>query len=132
MKTQEELELAVIKKSLSGDRPFFDQLRKQIDYLETLKRDVNSAGFFTEFFVPDELKIGDLRGMIDDVGTTTKTQQSICFMLYIEKGKINMLEGYIIPGDWPTNYEDIDDDLQYAFMDERRRYSPLIITESKN
>lgn len=121
--TQDELEILVIEKCLHGNEAFFAQLRRQIPHRKLLKRKVDEAGFISEYQIPDNMQVGHLSGVIDDVGSTCNNK-TILFRLYISDGKIDAMEGYSIPFGWPQSYENFGE-LTYAFSNETRHYSPL-------
>ncbi len=96
----------VIEKLLAGELPELAKLRRQLEHLKVKSRETSKAGFFTEFEgeVPPELlvgnrsfKIGDVTALLDGMNT------EVGFLLFIEDGKLNMLEAYTFFEDWPQD-----------------------------
>jgi hypothetical protein len=117
----EVFEEQVMKKLLNGDHENLAVLRMQYEKVKSVDREFSGAGFFSNFNLSDEapklnlekLQFGDVIGkinnMTDDVG----------FVLFINNGTIDFLEGYIYGEDkWPE--EILEYKLQYISGKERK------------
>lgn len=98
-----ELERAVLAKLLSGEHPLLDELRQQLAECRVTKREMTGHGFFAHLHVEStgagtDVKVsfgdvvGEIQGMPDGAG----------FELFIEQGRLHMLEGYGYDDPWPT------------------------------
>lgn len=98
-----ELEYAVLERLLAGRYPLLEQLRKQLTVCHVSRREMTGAGFYTYFDVGDvpvaddtTVRFGDVlaevQGMVHGAG----------FVLYVEHGRLSMLEGYGYDDPWPT------------------------------
>jgi hypothetical protein len=103
MNESTELERAVLEKLLAGEHPLLEQLRKQLPFCRVSRRELTGVGFYTHFDVgnaPVDVDVNvrfgdvhaDLEGMVDGAG----------FVLYVEHGRLSMLEGYGYDEPWPT------------------------------
>jgi len=95
--TQEELEKNVITMLLAGNEKHFEVLREQYNNSRIIERDMTGRGFFTEFFIPDNIERINLNGRIDDVMGVFPDQREaeyVFFILYINEGKITTLEAF--------------------------------------
>lgn len=122
-----KLEVEVLRFLLTGDNPFLEGLRLQIDELVVQKRELSGSGFFTSFInkskvnsktideFKKELKFGDVHAEIDGL------QFGAGFLLYVESGKITMLEGYSYDEPWPEKC----DKFSLSFVNDKRDYSFL-------
>jgi hypothetical protein len=106
MKNIEELETQVLRVLLAGDEPTLVTLRQQAAHARVCRREMTGVGFFTEFDVPHDVprvphnpsfKIGDVNGTAENV------KNGIGFLLYVEGGKLSMLEGYTYDDPWPED-----------------------------
>ena len=98
----------------------FKALRQQFVHAKFRGRDFTGCGFFTYFDVPDEYRIDNLHGHIDDVHALfERPEEILCFVLWIENGKIDCLEGFQGSGlDWNNDYTGAKID----YMVKERRY----------
>ena len=105
----ELFERTLMLKLLDGDNEILNQLRKQYETAKIKHREFSGVGFFTTFDISDSYKLdsnksfqlGDVKGEVNNV------KNGVGFILFIQEGKINMLEGYTYDEKWPeeiTNY----------------------------
>ena len=120
--THEEFERAVMNKFLEGDGVFLE-LRKQYEHATVVSREITGCGFYTDFKVPDNLKVNEAHGTIHDVCAKFKRDdrgqsEIYLFRLYLENGVIETLEGYATLSDWKQNY----DETTIDYLDDARSY----------
>jgi hypothetical protein len=109
MKTEEllePLEIEAMKLLLAGDHPVLERLRSQIPNITAVTRRFTGGGFYTTFELAEDAPIlpgspkfdfGDVAGAINDL------RYGAAFMLYVEGGKLRVLEGYTFsPEAWPS------------------------------
>jgi hypothetical protein len=95
------LENAVIEAIVDGQPDSEECLREQLRHSELRSREFNGYGFFTNIAVPENVpgcpalnRTLHASALVDD--------QSCGFILWIEAGRIDCLEGYPLGGDaWP-------------------------------
>ncbi|MCL2752459.1 MAG: hypothetical protein FWE62_06880 [Firmicutes bacterium] len=118
--TQEELEKRVMEMILDGEGEPYNLLRKQYENSTVEKREFTGCGFFTYFGIPDEYAVPGVKGRIMSVQALFEgTQYGYMFILIVNDGRIDALEGFAFYGDWEYNYENAN--LVYAF-DEGRKH----------
>ena len=116
MISMNELEISVINKMLFGQGKVLFELRRQLSECHIVSRQMTGVGFFTNFsliniynnfFTNCNFKIGDVHGIADNIN------HGVGFLLYINNGRILMLEGYTYNEPWPQqlvnlklNYQD--------------------------
>jgi hypothetical protein len=96
---------AVLDALLAGDDRHLAVLREQRRVLRVTGRDYSGVGFFLHVEVPDapmvelrSLRFGDVHAEIDGL------EHGAGFLLFVDDGRITMLEGYCYgPGPWPPN-----------------------------
>jgi len=105
MKRCNELEAQVIALLLEGEHPVLAVLRKQFAVLQVVGREATGVGFYTTFALPMgipvllprvSLKLGDVEAEIGGL------HHGAGFLLYIERGRLHMLEGYSFEEPWPA------------------------------
>lgn len=115
----EEMEKLVINKLLEGEDEIFEDLRKQYKEATVKSREFTGVGFFTTFNLKHCVPKYSRSGRIDDVSIEyPDSKGDACFILYIEDGKIDSLEGYTIGEDWNCNYDNIR--IVYCLPGKRR------------
>lgn len=98
-----KLECAVLEKLLTGDHPLLEQLREQLPACHVSHRELTGAGFYTYLHVghtsvtdKTTVRFGDvlaeIQGMSNGAG----------FVLYVEHGRLSLLEGYGYDDPWPS------------------------------
>jgi hypothetical protein len=97
-----KLERAVLEKLLAGDLPALVALRSQVRSSRIVERRMTGVGFFTTFAVPPEVprvqgsfQLGDVSAEIEGLSGGAG------FILWVNDGVLDMLEGYTIEGPWP-------------------------------
>lgn len=105
MTTFTRLEQAVIEMLLAGNDEVLFVLREQLEGCEVKSREQTGVGFYTKFELPDSVeislnvrsfKIGDVFAEIEGI------KHGAGFILYVEDGKLDMLEGYTFDDPWPS------------------------------
>jgi hypothetical protein len=100
-----KLEIEVMRMLLDGDDEVLSALRKQLAKCKVKSRELTGVGFFTTFIPAQSddvlsrvksFKIGDVFAKIEG------TKHGAGFLLYVENGKIYMLEGYTFDDPWPS------------------------------
>jgi hypothetical protein len=95
-----ELERLAMKMLLSGDDPELEVLRAQWATASVAVRDLTGAGFFTSFRVDRSLEAVGRSMWIEDVmAEAVGVTGPIKFILYVEHGFIDTLEGWTV-GAW--------------------------------
>lgn len=102
------MEEAVINKLLDGELPALIALRQQIPHLFVKTRELTGVGFFTDFGAPpdavpapvgEKIRFGDVEAKIPGL------QHGAGFVLYIDGGLIQRLEGYTYDEPWPERVD---------------------------
>jgi len=99
-----ELEAVVVGALLAGDREELAILRQQVQHAVVSNRKHTGVGFWTYFVVqpsaPRLANSGRLR--LSDVGAVVQdVQHGAGFILWVEHGAIDCLEGFTYADDWP-------------------------------
>lgn len=101
------IEKMVLNKLFEGDHPALATLREQAVGAWVRARELTGSGFFTEFSLRPDAKpllLPFERIKIDDVMATAKELKGgIGFILDINNGFIETLEGYTYEEPWPGN-----------------------------
>ena len=121
MNTLSALEKAVLEKLLSGETEWYRILQKQISALRVTERKMTGVGFFTRCSIPDDVsKLPDrARFQIGDVSADINgLKHGAGFVLFIEDGQIDTLEGYTYDEPWPQEVRSFH--LYYDGTSERR------------
>jgi hypothetical protein len=113
-----ELERAVLDKLLSGEHPVLNALRPQLEECRASSRKMTGCGFFTHLDVGDTRAAGDVKLIFGDVSAEIEGMaHGAGFVLFVEHGRLSMLEGYSYDDPWPdtiTSYA-----LEYDTGDKR-------------
>ena len=107
MEMLSELERAVLEKFVEGDDPVLLTLRKQLEGVSVRERRLTGVGFLTRLMLrPDaprailptrQVRLVDVDADVDGL------EHGAGFVLHIEDGKIDTLEGYTYADDrWPA------------------------------
>lgn len=101
-----ELERAVLDKILDGDHPLLEILRNQLSNDRVSRREMTGTGFFTYFNVGDppvadveKIVFGDVSADIEGV------HHGAGFLVWVEHGRLIMLEGFTYDDPWPDEIE---------------------------
>lgn len=121
------LEIAVLRKLLDGDHPVLTILRQQLVGLSVKTRERTGTGFFTEFSVTTTTPRASLssgQARFGDVEATIRgLEHGAGFLLYVESGALQMLEGYSYEEPWPENVDEFS--LRYSHPDRRAELAKL-------
>jgi hypothetical protein len=104
--TMNGLERDVMDAVLAGDDPRLSTLREQLSVAEVTGRDFTEAGFLTHFSAPEQAPraTGPIRTPIDDVcAELVGEQQPAGFLLWLEDGALQSLEGFSYIAKWPED-----------------------------
>ncbi len=121
MDTLTPLEKAVLEKLLSGGSERYRILQKQFSISRVEDRKMTGVGFFTDLSLPDDapklpdeatFHISDVAADINDL------KHGAGFVLFIRKGRIDMLEGFTYGEPWPQNVDSFH--LYYDGTSERK------------
>ena len=119
------VERAVLEKLVQGDCEASTTLIRQLKDTKVSSREFTGAGFFTKLIVDvhaPRLK-GNPAGKIGDVdGEAEGVTHGLGFLLYIEDGAIEMLEGYTYDEPWPDEVRN----LTLSYSDESRDLDAII------
>lgn len=101
------LERGVLEKLLAGEHPVLEALRRQLGGCRVESRELTGYGFFTELEVDrtlpaaatstDKLRIGDVNAKISGL------DHGAGFVLFVNAGYLDMLEGYSYDEPWPES-----------------------------
>jgi len=98
-----ELERAVLEKLLAGEHPLLDVLRLQLAKCRVTKREMTGHGFFADLDVGDMQAAGDVKVRFGDVAAEIEGMpDGAGFVVFIEHGRLSMLEGYGYDDPWPS------------------------------
>ena len=115
----EDFEKEVMNMLLSGEDSLLEILRTQYANSKVVLREFTGCGFFTHFEISNEYVQIDFSGRINDVCAKLSNGDLIFFILYIENGKFDVLEGFTTADTWTDDYENLQ--LQY-FCEDKRDY----------
>jgi len=101
-----DFELAVMEKILQGTHPVLIEIKRQFNSCVVKNRELTGIGFYLYFAVSDslldvaiDLQFGDVIADIDGL------ENGAGFVIYINNGKLDMLEGYSYEESWPNSIE---------------------------
>jgi hypothetical protein len=104
MNEMTNLERDVLDMLLAGDDRTLQALRKQLPSCAVQKRENTGVGFFTYFDTGDSDPVDSINLRFGDViGDIEGLQEGAGFVLYVEKGRLTMLEGYSYGEQWPES-----------------------------
>lgn len=111
-----DLERNVLEKLLAGAHPVLQALRQQLWGCRVRSRELTGYGFFTELQIDrtvptaptsvERLRIGDVNAKIAGL------EHGAGFVLFVNGGYLDMLEGYSYDEPWPEAISDFE--LSYA------------------
>jgi len=103
------LEREVLEKLLAGEHPVLEALRRQLASISVVEREQTGSGFFTKLStIPSaaaaqvqtsSLRFGDIEATMDGLS------HGAGFVLYVDDGRLTMLEGYSYEEPWPEHVE---------------------------
>lgn len=100
-----ELERQVLKFALHGEHPALQVLREQLAVAAVSTRTYTGVGFFTHFAVPARAPRLSSAGrvVIGDVhADVAGLQHGAGFLVFVERGALDLLEGFIFEDAWPA------------------------------
>jgi len=98
-----ELERAVLAKLLAGEHPLLAQLRKQLPNCRASRRELTGHGFYTDLDVGDTPEAADVKVIVNDVVADIEGMpDGAGFVLFVEHGRLSLLEGYGYDDPWPS------------------------------
>lgn len=100
----EPLDAAVLETLLAGNHPVLVALRAQLAEATLESRELSGVGFFTHFTLPPTvapvpvrcLRFGDVHGTIAGL------EYGAGFVLFVDDGRLTMLEGFSYAEPWPV------------------------------
>ena len=93
---------------LRGDHPVFAALRKQLARCEVSEREFTGVGFFTTLAIPADVPSVplDRRLALGDVHATMNgVEHGVGLVLFVEDGRLALLEGFTYDGAWPDEIQ---------------------------
>ncbi|MEX2115130.1 MAG: hypothetical protein WD845_18195 [Pirellulales bacterium] len=101
-----EFEKNVINMLLAGEHPVLETLRQQLSGAQIKERELTGVGFFTTLVIPAEapllanhksIRLGDV------VAEIAGLHHGAGFVLFINDGLLDCLEGFTYDEPWPTS-----------------------------
>jgi hypothetical protein len=108
MMTVNKMESMVFDQLLYGDCEILSVLREQRKTMTVSSREFTGAGQYTYLYVPDPVVLvgGEKSFVLEDVvGYSDDTKHGFGFVLYVEAGKLLLLEGYTYDEPYPEEAE---------------------------
>ena len=102
-------EREAIETILRGDHPALEGLRTQLEHCEVSNREFSGVGFFTTLSVPSEVASVPLTRRLDlgDVQVSMEgVPDGVGIVLFVDEGRLDMLEGFTYDGPWPRHLGD--------------------------
>ena len=98
-----DLENTVLQMMLNGDHPVLKYLRPQLELCHVEKRKFTGTGFYTELYVNlNTVVLPKLSIAFGDIAAEVSgLQYGAGFMLFVEGGLLDVLEGYCYGETWP-------------------------------
>lgn len=102
----QDLERHVMEMLLAGENPELELLRQQYRASQVKSRELTGCGFFTYFAVDKSvaspightnLQLGDVDAVIPNL------EHGAGFVLFIENGYLDVLEGFCYDDSWPAS-----------------------------
>lgn len=119
-----EFEIQLMLMLLNGEDDVLRILREQLTNCEVCSRKMTGTGFFSTFRVDDKIeslpsnksfKFGDVHAEVPGL------KHGAGFLLYIDKGRLDMLEGYTYDEGWPKDITK----FQLSYIDGKRDLEKL-------
>lgn len=108
MKKLNNFEMQVMQALLDGENEVLSLLRRQLEKCWVSNREISDVGFFTTFHVTDEIeKLPTNKAFrFGDVHVDIPTlKNGVGFLLYVNQGQLDMLEGYTYDEVWPKEIQ---------------------------
>lgn len=92
---------------VSPNHPLMDTFREQLAVCRIKSRELTGVGFFTHIVVPQRLAVPGIgRLTLSDVAADIDgVQHGAGFVLFIEDGMLDLLEGFTYDEPWPDRVE---------------------------
>ena len=109
MEPLNDLESSVLEMLLDGDRPVLAALREQARCCSVEKREFSGVGFFADLHVPRDVPSAAVptdgpRITLGDVYAEAESlEHGAGFVLFVEDGRLDMLEGFTYDEPWPED-----------------------------
>jgi hypothetical protein len=100
------LERAILEKMLTGENSELKILREQFSKVTVSKSEMTGSGFFTNLEVPATLAPLSRKGRVtitDISANLPKLKNGAGFVLFVDNGAINCLEGFCYDETWPDS-----------------------------
>jgi hypothetical protein len=100
------LELEVLRQMLDGSDPALEVLRRQVPKCQVTRRTPTGVGFFSELEVVGDHERAPLPGrtVLEGVSATFPSlAHGAGFLLYVEDGSLEQLEGFSYDEPWPES-----------------------------
>jgi hypothetical protein len=102
-----EYELEAMNRLAAGEFEILGSLRRQLALAEPLKRTFTGAGFYLDLSLPKDVPLVNTpkrRLIVDGVNADlTGVTDGVGFVLFVDLGKVSMLEGFTYDGAWPKD-----------------------------
>jgi len=107
-----ELEKLLIRQFLEDEKIEIAKRKVNLDLIEVSARELTGAGSFTQLKKCDELKVSSINHSFKwgKLGAKLNSEKiDTGYLIYIEKGYIDTIEGYTYGGDdWPEEIYEIE------------------------
>ncbi len=105
-----ELEIGVLRAFISAMCPDIDLRNEHLRTIKITSRDYSGAGFMLDRGDHDELKAFavDVSMRWDGVGATLNGQVDSGYLVYVDGGKINAVDGFTYREDWPCRISEFE------------------------
>jgi hypothetical protein len=103
-----KFEKTILDAMLAGELPELSVLRAQAKVATVEERQMTGVGFFTTVSIPPEVTPVSAAGrrVISDVGAElVGLENGAGFLLFIQDGRLDFLEGFTYDEPWPENLE---------------------------
>lgn len=98
------LERDVLAAILAPDHPVMNALRRQFERCSVASRETTGVGFFTHLEVPSDVPAAQVKpgrlALGDVTATIAGLEHGAGFVLFVEDGKIKLLEGFSYTEPW--------------------------------
>jgi hypothetical protein len=100
-----DFEQDILRLALSGKGKVLDQLRRQLDFLSSERRDFTGVGFFTKIQpIDDKLRIDVPDFEITDIeGATSTLTNGFGCVIFIRNGQVDLIECFTYDEPWPID-----------------------------
>lgn len=118
-----KFERDVLNKLLDGMHPLLTQLRVQLGVCRVKRREFTGTGFYTLLDVDISFSVDNIKLRFGDViAEINEMAYGAGFVLYVNNGRLSMLEGYGYDEPWPSTVREYT--LKY-YSGEKRDWNAL-------